>query len=75
MKFFRHLTIILVGIAIYSILFFVGCRQVHAQVIDSAFYDWTVYEYQEDELDEKKCYIVSHPISPTLIIALAFRHI
>jgi len=33
-----------------------------AQIIDSSFYQWTVYEMQENELDYKKCYIVSHPI-------------
>lgn len=35
----------------------------NAQVIDSSFYNWTVYEYQESEFAEKKCYIVSYPIS------------
>lgn len=33
-----------------------------AQVIDSSFYGWTVYEIQENELDYKTCYIVSHPV-------------
>lgn len=33
-----------------------------AQLIDSSFYRWTVYEIQESELDYKTCYIVSHPI-------------
>jgi len=33
-----------------------------AQIIDSSFYSWTVYEIQETELDYKKCYILSHPI-------------
>lgn len=31
-----------------------------AQVIDSTFYGWTVYEY-DDEQGEKQCYIVTHP--------------
>lgn len=33
-----------------------------AQIIDSSFYRWTVYEIQENELDFKTCYIVSHPV-------------
>jgi len=63
MKFLRHLTTIAVAIAIYAILFFVAWRQhANSQVIDSSFYQWTVYEIQESELDYKKCYIVSHPV-------------
>lgn len=34
----------------------------NAQVVDSSFYAWTVYEFQEDEISPKQCYIVSHPI-------------
>lgn len=34
----------------------------NAQIIDSSFYRWTVYEIQENELDYKKCYIMSFPI-------------
>lgn len=34
-----------------------------AQVVDSRFYRWTVYELQEDELQDKQCYIVSNPIN------------
>lgn len=55
MKFLRHLTTICA--------IFLCSQQAHSQVLDSAFYNWTVYEYQEDELDEKKCYIVSNPIT------------
>lgn len=33
-----------------------------AQIVDSAFYGWTVYELQENELTPKQCYIVAHPI-------------
>jgi hypothetical protein len=33
-----------------------------AQIIDSSFYQWTVYEIQENEVEYKKCYIVAHPI-------------
>ncbi len=32
-----------------------------AQIVDSRFYYWTVYELQEDELQEKQCYIVANP--------------
>jgi len=32
-----------------------------AQVIDSSFFQWTVYELQGDELEEKKCYMVARP--------------
>lgn len=34
-----------------------------AQVIDSSFYGWTVQEFQEDELDDKECYIVNFPVN------------
>ena len=34
----------------------------YAQIIDSSFYSWSVYEIQETELDYKKCYILAHPI-------------
>lgn len=33
-----------------------------AQIIDSSFYDFTVYEIQETETDYKTCYIVAHPV-------------
>lgn len=33
-----------------------------AQIVDSSFYSWKVYEIQENELTPKQCYIVSHPI-------------
>lgn len=32
-----------------------------AQIVDSRFYRWTVYELQEDELQDKQCYIVANP--------------
>ncbi len=35
----------------------------NAQVVDSRFYRWTVYELQEDELHDKQCYIVANPIN------------
>lgn len=45
------------------IFIIVSLRQpANSQVIDSSFYSWTVYEIQENELDYKKCYIVSHPV-------------
>ncbi len=49
--------------AIYAIMLLVSLRQcAHAQVIDSTFYDWRVYEIQDNEVSDKQCYIVSHPI-------------
>ncbi len=33
-----------------------------AQIVDSRFYQWTIYELQEDELSDKQCYIVANPI-------------
>jgi hypothetical protein len=36
-------------------------NQAQSQVIDSSFYEWTVYEIQENELEDKQCYIISHP--------------
>ena len=62
MKLLHHLTKIGVIIVIYAIFFIVGLRQCKAHVIDSSFYQWRVYEIQENELEYKKCYIVSHPI-------------
>ncbi len=43
-------------------IFLLGKPQLeaNAQIVDSAFFGWTVYELQ-DENDEKKCYIVSNP--------------
>ncbi len=37
-------------------------NRANAQIIDSKFYDWSVYEFQESDYAYKKCYIVSHPI-------------
>lgn len=63
MKLLKHLTKIAVLIAIYVIFILVSLRQpAKSQVTDSTFYQWTVYEIQENELDYKKCYIVSHPV-------------
>ena len=31
------------------------------RVIDSQFFGWTVYEMQESEIDEKKCFMVMSP--------------
>lgn len=50
-------------IVIYAIFMVVAMRQpAQSQVIDSSFYQWRVYEIQENELEYKKCYIVAHPI-------------
>ncbi len=50
-------------IAIYAIMILVSLRQpARSQVIDSSFYDWTVYEIQDNEVSDKQCYIVSRPI-------------
>ncbi len=45
-----------------SVAFFLSTIQAKSQVIDSSFYEWTVYEIQENELEDKQCYIVSHPV-------------
>ncbi len=62
MKILQHLTKIIVAIAIYAICMIVALRQCHAQVADSAFYRWQVFELQESDLDYKQCYIVAHPV-------------
>jgi hypothetical protein len=48
-------------VAFFSLVFFSANSL--AQVLDSSFYRWTVYELQEDELSPKQCYIVSYPIN------------
>lgn len=50
MRFFLFFAFLLLG------------KTAFAQVIDSSFYGWTIYEIQENELDYKTCYIVSHPV-------------
>lgn len=62
MKFLKNLTRIAVIIAIYAIFMLVSLRQCKAQVLDSSFYQWQIYEIQENELDYKKCYIVANPV-------------
>gem|GEM_PF-905813 len=64
-QFFHRLVKICIIISIYGIFLLISLRQctAHAQVVDSSFYRWTVYELQEDELSPKQCYMVSHPIS------------
>ncbi len=58
-----RITRIAVVIVIYAIFFLVSLKQcAKAQVIDSSFYEWRVYEIQENEIDYKKCYIVAHPV-------------
>lgn len=34
-----------------------------SQTLDSSFYNWTVYEIDSSSIGNKKCYMVSHPIS------------
>lgn len=36
-------------------------KSASAQIIDSNFFEWTVYEIQTNELEPKICYMVSHP--------------
>lgn len=52
---------IILFLAITLVSLFLKIDQSFSQVIDSKYFDWTVYEYQESEFDFKKCYIVSHP--------------
>jgi len=49
-------------LVISLILFLLLSGNSFAQIIDSAFYNWKVYEAKETELDYKKCYIISRPI-------------
>jgi hypothetical protein len=48
---------------IFLILSFFPLNTAFCQVIDSMYYGWVVYEYQEDPHDDsdKKCYIVATP--------------
>ncbi len=46
----------------FFLLSFCFAKNAVSQVIDSAFYRWNVYEIQENELEHKKCYIVSFPL-------------
>lgn len=48
---------------LYILISILCCSTAQAQVIDSSFYNFTVYEIQETELDYKTCYIVAHPVS------------
>lgn len=45
---------------IFAIL--TSLQSANSQIIDSSFFQWTIYEIQGDELEEKKCYMVAHPI-------------
>lgn len=48
---------------LYIVIFtFLSISSTYAQIIDSSFYSWSVYEIQETELDYKKCYVLGHPI-------------
>ncbi len=33
----------------------------NSRVLDSSFYEWNVYEVQDSELDEKKCFMIAKP--------------
>jgi len=48
-------------IRLIILIFFLNISQSFAQLIDSNFYEWTVYEIQTSELDPKICYMVSYP--------------
>lgn len=52
---------IIVNSLTFVILLLILASESHAQIIDSSFYGWRVYEIQENELDYKKCYIMSQP--------------
>ncbi len=45
-----------------TLLFTIFSSSLAAQVIDSSFYQWTIYEIGEGELEEKKCYMMMRPI-------------
>jgi len=58
----KRFTKIAIIIAIYAIFILISLRQpANSQVIDSSFYNWTVYEIEDEESDDKQCYIVAHP--------------
>ncbi len=48
---------------LFSLIYFLLIPVSQAQIIDSAFFDWTVYEIQTGEFDPKICYIASKPQS------------
>lgn len=48
---------------IFSTIFllFLFSNSVFAQILDSSFYEWTVYEIFDDKKREKKCYMINYP--------------
>ena len=46
-----------------SLLFFASSFSLHAQTLDSNFYNWRIYEIADEDPDFKKCYIVNSPVS------------
>lgn len=52
---------ILKFLVISTIFFMLSLPKSEAQIIDSSFYQWRVYEIQETELDYKKCYMIARP--------------
>lgn len=63
MKFLKYVFRVALVIFIYGILFYAFIiLPAKAQIIDSSFYGWTIYEIQEEaDFEYKKCYIVAHP--------------
>ncbi len=45
-----------------SLSFLFICNIAHAQIIDSTFYEWTIYEIGSQENINKKCYMVNYPV-------------
>ena len=48
-----------------SILFFIffTVNLVNAQIVEDTYYNWTVFEYNDElSADSKKCYVTSFPI-------------
>jgi hypothetical protein len=44
-------------------LFFASNFSGQAQILDSNFYNWRIYEIADEDPDFKKCYIVNSPVS------------
>lgn len=45
----------------FLLVFALRSQIASAQVIDSMYYNWAVYEYGDDDSDDKKCYIAATP--------------
>jgi hypothetical protein len=45
------------------IFIIISCsKNAYCQVIDSSIYGWIIYEYRDDEINSKECYMVLYPI-------------